>query len=147
VNDGDSYHFHQQLPVDANSSLLVLAAILTKPTAHLSHLLQAVTAVQQVLDVLGHYLRDVLEFIIQLVQVLCGTAVLVCLLGLLNEGVELDEGIWAARGRQVLLRWVGRGELLSKITEVGEGKLAWVAGVADGEEDDAVDDGVTVCRG
>lgn len=114
-NAGNLYHFDKKLPVHAVGSFLVLAAVLAETTAHFAHLLETVTAVEEVFDVLGHNLSDILEFIVQLVEVLCGARVLVRLLGLLDEGVELDVGIWATGRRKVLLRWVGSSKLLGKV--------------------------------
>lgn len=81
----------QQLPVDPYCRLLVLPAVFPQSARDVAHALQAVSSVQQVFDVLCHDLGHVLQLIIELVQVLCRSGVLVCLLCALNEGVELDK--------------------------------------------------------
>lgn len=107
-----SYLAQQKFPIDPDSCLAVFPAVLAEPAAHISHALQTVSSVEQILNVLCHDLGDILQLIVQLVQVLGGSAVLVRLLGPLDEGIELDEGIGAAGSGEVLLRGVGGGEFL-----------------------------------
>jgi hypothetical protein len=65
---------------------------------------------------------------------LCRSRVLVCLLRALDEGVKLDESIWPACRREVLLWLIDGGEFLREIGEVCEGELARVGTVAYAEE-------------
>lgn len=85
--------FQQQFPVDAHRSLLVLPAILPQAPRQFAHPLQAVSTVQQILNVLGHNLRDILQLVVNPVEVLRRTTVLVQLLGTLDECIELNESI------------------------------------------------------
>ena len=62
----------------------------------------------------------------------------------LNKGVELNEAIWAAGGRQVLLGAVGGGEFGGDVGEVGEGQLARVRPVAYTDEAQIVVDQIAV---
>ena len=134
----------QQLPIDPHGGALVLPAVLAQPHAHVAHALQAVPPVQQVLDVLRHDLGHVAQLVVQLVQVRGCARVLVGLLGALDEGVELDEGVGAALWRKVLWRGVGSRELSRDVGEVGEGQLARVRLVAYCEEADGVGDCVAI---
>lgn len=61
----------------------------------------------------------------------------------MDEGVELDEGIGAQSGGEVLLGGVGGGEFGGEVGEVGEGEFAGVGAVADAEKADGVLDYVT----
>lgn len=136
----------EQIPVDPDGGLAVLLAVVPQPRAHLAHALQAVSPVQQVLDVLGHDLGDVAQLVVQLVEVLGGARVGVRGLGAADEGVELHEGVRPQRGAVQLLRGVRVGELGGQVREVGEGELARVRAVADAEEYDVVGDQVTARR-
>lgn len=142
-----SYLAQQKFPVDPDSCLAVFSAILAEPTAHISHAFQTVSSVEQILNVLCHDLGDILQLIIQLVQVLGGSAVLVRLLGPLDEGVEFDEGIGAAGSSEVLLRRVCGGEFLLDVGQEDKGKLSGVRAVADAEEDKSIVDEVAAGRG
>lgn len=128
--------FQHELPVDSHGGPPVLFAVVPEPAAELPHLLQVVSAVQQVLDVLVHHLGHVAELVVELVEVLARARVGVGRLRLCDEVVELHEGV-RAEGRVVdLLRGVGGGELASEVGEVGERELSGVGGIADAEEDD-----------
>jgi hypothetical protein len=139
-----TYLLQQQLPVDADCRFLVFPAVLTQSAGDVAHALEAVSSVQQVLDVLGHDLCDVLELIVELVEVLGGARVLVCLFCALDERVELDELVGAARGREVLLGLVDGCELAREIRQVGKCQLAGVGAVADAEEAEVAADEVAV---
>lgn len=65
-------------------------------------MLQTISTVKEVLDILGHDGGDITQLIIQLVQVLGGAAVLVQLLCALNESVEFNEGIGTESWGEVL---------------------------------------------
>lgn len=134
----------EQVPVDLDGGLAVLLAVVPQPRAHLAHTLQAVSSVQQVLDVLGHDLGHVAQLVVELVEVLGGARVGVRGLGAADEGVELHEGVRPQRGAVQLLRGVRVGELGREVREVGEGELARVRALADAEEYDVVGDEVTV---
>lgn len=97
-----AYLFQHEFPIDPHGGFPVLLAVLSQPAAHLAHPLQTVSTVEEILNILGHDLGDVFQLIIQLVQVCACSAVLVCLLGPLDEGVEFDECIWTQGSRQVL---------------------------------------------
>ena len=132
----------QQLPIDPHSRLPVLLTILPQPLAHVSHPLQAVPPIQQVLNIFRHDLCHVPQLVVELVEVLRGAAVLVGFLGALDEGVELDEGVGAQGGRLVGARGVGGGKLGREVGEIGKGEFARVGLFADGEEADAGGDEV-----
>lgn len=83
---------------------------------------------------------------VELVEVLRGARVLVRLLGALDERVKLDKGVGPARGREILLRLVRRGELAGEVREVGEGELARVRAVADADEAEVALDEVAGAR-
>jgi hypothetical protein len=57
----------QQLPIYPHGCLLILPTILPQPTADLSHPLQAISPIQQILNILCHDLRHVLQLGIQFV--------------------------------------------------------------------------------
>jgi hypothetical protein len=69
---------------------------------------------------------------------------LVCLFCALDERVEFDELVGAARGREVLLGLVDGCELAGEIRQVGKGQLAGVGAVADAEEAEVAADEVAV---
>jgi hypothetical protein len=92
------YLLEQQFPINAHSRLSILLAVLAQSPRQLAHALQAITTIQEVLDVLCHYLGDITELIIQLVEVLRCATVLVQFLCALNESIEFDKGIWAESG-------------------------------------------------
>lgn len=127
---------HEQLPVDPHGGPLVLPAVVPQAARQLAHPLQAVPPVQQVLDVLGHDLGDVAQLVVQAVEVLGGAGVGVRGPGALYEGVKVHEGVGAEGGRVEGLGGVCHGELAGEVGEVGEGELAGVVAVGDGEEDD-----------
>lgn len=93
-----TYLFHQQFPVDAHRCPTIFLAVLTQTTRKLAHALQAVSTVEEVLDILGHDLGDITKLVVQLIQVTRGTAILIQLLCALNKGIEFDEGIRAKGG-------------------------------------------------
>jgi len=123
----------QQLPIDPHRCALVLGRVLSKPTTHIPHLLQAVSAVQQVLDVLCHDLRDILELVVQARQVVSRAGVLVCLLCPLDIAVELAVRVGSQRGIEVVFALVGCLELGADVFEVGEGELFGVRLFGDGD--------------
>ena len=47
----------QQLPIDPYSSPLILPTILPQPLTHVSHSLQTIPSVQQILNILCHHFR------------------------------------------------------------------------------------------
>jgi hypothetical protein len=70
---------------------------------------------------------------------------LVCLLGALDKGVELDKGVGPACWREVLMRLVCSGEFAVEIREVCEGEFARVGPVAYAEEAEVALDYVVIC--
>jgi hypothetical protein len=139
-----TYLLQQQLPVDSDCRLLVFPAVLAQPAGNVAHALEAVSPVQQILNVLGHDLCDILELVVEFIQVLGGSRVLVCLFCALDEGVELDELVGTARGREVLLGLVDCCEFSGEVGQVGKGQLAGVGAVADAEEAEIAADEVAV---
>jgi hypothetical protein len=137
-----TYLLQKQLPINPDRRLLIFPTILPQATRNITHALQAIPAIQQVLNVLRHHLGHILELVVQLVQILRRPRVLVRLLGALDERVELDEGVGPTRRRQVLLRLVGLREFRGQVREVGEGEFARVGAVADAEEAEVVADEV-----
>jgi hypothetical protein len=71
---------------------------------------------------------------------------LVCFLGALDEGIELDKGVGSASRREVLLGLVCGGEFAVEVGEVCEGEFAWVGTVAYAEEAEVAFDYVAVKR-
>lgn len=134
--------FQHQLPIDSDGRLPVFLAVLSQSSAHLTHLFQAVSTVQQVLYVLGHDFGHVLELIIQLVEIAGRACVLIRLLRLLDEPIEFDVGIRPQRRREVLPRRVNRGEFLRQIRQIREGELSRVGSIGDAEKADRVPDEV-----
>lgn len=116
----------QQVPVDLDRGPAVLLAVVAQARADLAHALEAVAAVEQVLDVLVHDLGDVAQLVVELVEVLRGAGVAVGALRLVDEAVELHEGVGPQRGAQQLRRRVRRRELGRQVREVGKGQLARV---------------------
>ena len=129
-----TYLLQHQFPIYPHSRLAVLLAVFPKPAAHITHLLQTIATVQQVLDVLGHDFRHVFQFIVEFVQVGGGTSVHVGLLCALDEGVEFDKGIWSQSGGMDLLQRIDGGEFLCEVGQVCEGELAGIRAVADAEK-------------
>ena len=137
----------EQLPVDAHGRPAVLLAVVAQAAADLAHPLEAVPAVEQVLDVLGHDLSHVPELVVELVEVLAGARVGVHSFRLADEAVKLHEGV-GPQGRRVdLVGRVGGGELARQVGQVGEGELARVRAVADAEERNIRVDGVVEGEG
>lgn len=132
--------FEEQLPVDADSCALVLGRVFAKTAAHVTHFVQAVTAVQKVVDVLGHGFVDILELIVEAMEIVLRAAVLVKLLCALEEPFEFGVGIRSHAGVQVLVAVVGALKLLADVLEVREGKFLRVAALGDADKDKAVVD-------
>lgn len=135
-----------KLPIDAHSSPTILFTIIPQPTANLAHALKIITTIKQVLNILGHNLRNVAQLIIKLIEVLRSAGVGVRSARLGDEVVKLHKGV-RAEGRVVDgLRGVCGGELAGEVGEVGEGELARVGALADAEEDDVGVDEVVDCE-
>jgi hypothetical protein len=130
-----TYLLHQQLPINPHRRPLILPTILPQSATHFSHPIQTVPTVQQILNILGHDLRHVLQLILNLVQVRTRPRILVRLLGLLDECVELHERVRPTRRAVVLRGRVDICEFGGQVGEVREGEFAWVRGVADAQED------------
>jgi len=90
-----SYLFQHQLPIYPHRRLSVLLAVLSQPAAHLPHPLQAISSVQQILNILRHDLGDIFQLIVQLVQIRARSAILVGLLRPLDEGVKFNKSVWS----------------------------------------------------
>ena len=99
--------FEHQLPINLDRRPPILLAILPQPPRHLSHLLETVSSIQQILNILRHNLSHIPQFIIQLIQVLTCSAILVRLLGALHKGVKFEERVGATVGGEVLGGGVG----------------------------------------
>lgn len=124
----------QQLPVDPYSRPPVLFGIVSQPAADLAHAVEAITSVEQVLDVLGHDLCDVAQLVVELVEVLGGAGVGVRGARLGDEVVKLHEGV-RPQARVVQLRGrVRRRELARQVGKVREGQLARERPLADAQE-------------
>lgn len=83
----------QQLPIYPHGRLLILPTILPQPTADLSHPLQAIPPIQQILNILRHDLRHVLQLGIQFVEILCCAGIWIGAFCTLDEGIEFHEGV------------------------------------------------------
>jgi hypothetical protein len=123
----------QQLPVDPYRCSLILGRVFSQSTAHISHLLQAVSSIQQVFNVLCHYLRYIFELIVESAKVVGSTAVLIRLLGTFDEAIELAVRVWAELRVEVVFASVGRLEFGADVFEVGESELLGVAALGDGD--------------
>jgi hypothetical protein len=128
----------KQLPVDADSRALVLGRVLAQPAAHVAHLVQAVAAVEQVVDVLGHGLVHILELVVEAVHVVLRPAVLVEFLCALEEAFELGVGVRAQARVEVVFALVRALELLAHVVEIGEGEFLRVTAFGHGHEDEVV---------
>ena len=104
----------------------------------LTHLLQRVASVQQVLNVLRHDLCHVLELIVESAKVVGRARILVCSLRLLKEAVELGVCVWAELRVEVVVALVGGLELVADVFEVGDGQLLRIAAFGDCEVCDVV---------
>lgn len=123
----------QQLPIDPHRRALILRAVLPQPTAHVPHLLQTVSTIQQILDVLRHHLRDILELVVEPAEVVGRAGVLVGLLRALDIAIELAVGIGPELGIEVGGAIVGCLEFGADVFEVGESELLWVRALGDGD--------------
>lgn len=110
----------QQLPVDPNRRLSIFSAVLSESATDLTHSLQAISPIKQVLNVLGHNFSDISELIIEFVKVLSGAGVGVGGFSARDKGVEFHECVRAERRRVHLLGWVGGAEFCGEVGEVGE---------------------------
>ena len=133
-----TYLLQQQLPIYPHRRLPILPTILPQPPGHLPHPLQAIAPIQQILDILRHHFRHISQLIVQFIQVLRRSTVLVRLLRPLYERVKLDKGVGSQGRGEVLCGGVGSCELGGQVGEVGEGEFARVGFVADAEEADRV---------
>lgn len=136
----------QQLPVDPDGRPFILCRVFSQSTAHISHLLQAVSSVQQVLDVLCHHLRHVFQLVVQSTQVVRGAAILVRLLRALNEAFELAVLVWSKLRIEVILAFVRGLELSADVFEIGKRKFLWVRFLGDGDVAEGVVEDVTGAR-
>jgi hypothetical protein len=128
----------KQLPVDADCRALVLGRVLAQPAAHVAHLVQAVAAVKQVVDVLGHGFVHILELVVESVHVVLRPAILVEFLRALQEAFELGVGVRAQARVEVVFALVRALELLAHVVEIGEGEFLRVAAFGDGDKDEVV---------
>ena len=130
--------FEKQFPVDADSRALVLGRVFAKTAAHVTHLVQAVTAVKKIVDVLGHGFMDILELIVEAVEIVLCAAILVQLLCALKEAFKFGVGVRSHAGVKVLVAVVGALKLLADVLEVREGEFLRVAALGDANKDEAV---------
>ena len=122
----------QQLPIDSHRGPFILRRVLFQPRTQISHLLQTISSIQEVVDILRHDRGDILELIVQARQVITGAAVLVRLLRLLDETVELGVGVGSQLGVEVVVAFVGGFEFAADVFEVGEGELFGVGALGYG---------------
>lgn len=137
--DNDASHrskrailLQQQVPINPDGRPLILLTVIPQPTAQLAHALQAITTIEQILDILRHDLGDVPQLIMQLIQILRRARVAVRRLGAANEAVKVHKRIRPKRRVHELLRRVRRRELARDVGEVCKGELARVRAVRDG---------------
>lgn len=126
----------------------------------MAHAIERVSAPEQVLHVLGHDPRHILQVLVQPLQpVRCSGAGLVPVretgrfgssrvevqsFGPLDERVEFDERVRSQARFEGGFGRVGAGEFGAQFREVGEGEFARVRLVGDDEVDDRVRDEVAV---
>ena len=134
----------QQLPINPHSRTLVLRRVLAQPTAHISHLLQAITAVKQVVDVLCENGAHALELFIQILQIRLRAAVLVRLLCALDVALELGVRVWAEHRVEVGIALVGVLEFFADVFEVCLCELFGVCVLGDAEEGEVIVEGIAV---
>lgn len=153
----------RKLAYDFAGRLAVLERLVAEAARHVAHAIERVTAPEQVLHVLGHDPRHVLQVLVQPVQSVrpCGpglvslceagrfgsSRVKVQSLGPLNERVEFYERVRSQAGFEGGFGRVGAGEFGAEFREVGEGEFARVRLVGDDEVDDRVRDEVAVPTG
>lgn len=112
---------HQQFPIDPHCRLPVLSTILPQSGTNFTHTLQAVTPIQQILDILRHDLCHVSQLIVQLIKVLGGAGIGVGGFCPRDESVEFHERVGAERRGEGLRNGVGGAELGGEVGEVGKG--------------------------
>lgn len=125
----------------------------------MAHAIERVSAPEQVLHVLGHDPRHVLQVLVQPVQPVRRRTRLVPVretgrfgsarvevesLGPLNERVEFYKRVRSQSGFEGGFGRVGAGEFGAQFREVGKGEFARVRLVGDDEVDDRVRDEVAV---
>lgn len=88
-----AYLLQQQLPIYPHRSLPILLRVFPQSPTHLPHPLQTVPSIQQILNILRHYLRHILELTIQLVQITRRPRIAVRLLRSLHKRVEFHKRI------------------------------------------------------
>ena len=113
----------QQLPINPHRRTLILSTILPQPTTHVPHLLQTVPPIQQILDILRHYLRHILQFVVQPAQIVRGPAILICLFRAFNEAFELAVLVGSKGGREVVGAFVAGLKFGADILQEGEGEF------------------------
>lgn len=134
-----------QFPIDSYGSPPILLTIIPQPRADLAHPLQTISAIEQILNILGHHFCHVAQLVIKLVKVLCGARIAVGRLGLGNEVVKLHKGVGPQGRVEQLGHRIHGGELGGEVREVGEGELARVGALGDAKVDNVRGDEVVDC--
>ena len=111
----------QQLPINPNRRLPILLTILPQSRTDLTHPLQTISSIQQILDILRHDLGYIAELVVQLIEVLRCAGVGVGAFGTVDEGVEFHEGVGTEGGGKEGVGGVGGAEFGGEVGEVGEG--------------------------
>lgn len=144
---------------DLSGRLAVLERLVPQARRHVTHPIERVAAPEQVLHVLGHDPRHVLQVLVQPVQPVPGRSRLVAVgqpgrlgpsrvevqsLGPLDKSVKLDERVRSQAGFERRFGRVRPRELGAEFRQVREGEFARVRLVGNDEVDDRVRDQVAV---
>mmetsp|Transcript_637 Transcript_637/g.2448 ORF Transcript_637/g.2448 Transcript_637/m.2448 type:complete len:207 (+) Transcript_637:156-776(+) len=122
---------NQRLPAEILGSRAVFPTLVPQRLGHRANVVQTLALAEDIVDVARHDALYVVQILVEFTQVALRARVLVQLLGFLDEGVELDEGVRARHrlhGGAVLRR-----ELPLQILQVLVRQLLGVPAVAQRE--------------
>lgn len=93
------------------------------PSLLLTHLLQRVSTIEQVLDILGHDLGHVLQLVVESAEIVGCARILICFLRALDEAIELGVLVRSKLRVVDFISLVRRLELCADILKVCKSKL------------------------
>ncbi|KAI7506208.1 hypothetical protein KC367_g149 [Hortaea werneckii] len=118
--------------------------VFSQSATHVAHLIQAVSPVQQVLDVLRHNLGDILQLVVESAEVVGGPGVLVRLLRALDVAFEFGVLVRPELLAEILVARVRGLELAPHVFEEREGQLLGVGFFGDGDVAEVIVEDVAV---